>query len=184
MTQADSVHSTPRTAAPKPSPDDLTGMAWWNALTEKERRYWMRLAGDTGRAVDAWRAYKAQLSERGITQDERSWRAGYAAGYTAKLAGKPTLQAPRGVDGLSYASGAIEGAAAGERYKAAQGPGTGRELDPQQVLVDLFEELAADDPQWLSERVIERLRDSGFTILPTTKEELPQTSRASHQSGS
>jgi hypothetical protein len=42
----------------EPSLDDIIGMAWWNALDERERRFWMREAGDTGRAVDAWRAYK------------------------------------------------------------------------------------------------------------------------------
>jgi hypothetical protein len=43
---------------PSPSTDDELGIAWWNALSEKERAYWMHLAGDTGRAVDAWRAFK------------------------------------------------------------------------------------------------------------------------------
>jgi hypothetical protein len=38
--------------------DDAMGMAWWNNLTPKERREWMRRAGDTGRAVDAWEAFK------------------------------------------------------------------------------------------------------------------------------
>jgi hypothetical protein len=33
-------------------------MAWWNALSEKDRRYWMREADNTGRAVDAWEAFK------------------------------------------------------------------------------------------------------------------------------
>jgi len=42
-----------------PGCDDVLGMAWWNGLTEKERRRWMREAGDTGRAVDAWNAFKA-----------------------------------------------------------------------------------------------------------------------------
>jgi hypothetical protein len=38
--------------------DDRAGMDWWNSLTETERAYWMAKAGNTGRAVDAWRAYK------------------------------------------------------------------------------------------------------------------------------
>src|SRR5260370_33561818 len=42
--------------------DDDAGMAWWNALTEPERDEWMRRAGNTGRAKDAWEAYKAILS--------------------------------------------------------------------------------------------------------------------------
>ena len=41
-----------------PTSDEL-GMAWWNGLTEQERRRWMREAGDTGRAMDAWYAFKA-----------------------------------------------------------------------------------------------------------------------------
>jgi hypothetical protein len=38
--------------------DDELGMAWWNALTEQERARWSREAGNTGRAVDAWQAFK------------------------------------------------------------------------------------------------------------------------------
>jgi hypothetical protein len=48
-----------------PTADDLIGMAWWNNLSKKDRRHWMRLAGDTGRAVDAWRAFKGlRLTEK------------------------------------------------------------------------------------------------------------------------
>ena len=42
-----------------PGCDDVLGMAWWNGLTETERRRWMGEAGDTGRAVDAWNTFKA-----------------------------------------------------------------------------------------------------------------------------
>jgi hypothetical protein len=43
--------------------DDEAGMAWWNALTEQERANWSAIAGDTGRAKDAWEAFKrARLS--------------------------------------------------------------------------------------------------------------------------
>lgn len=38
--------------------DEAAGMAWWNALTEDKRRYWMATAGDTGVVADAWSAYK------------------------------------------------------------------------------------------------------------------------------
>jgi hypothetical protein len=38
--------------------DGETGMNWWNSLTEDERRNWMAVAGDTGRAEDAWEAFK------------------------------------------------------------------------------------------------------------------------------
>ena len=91
-----------------------------------------------------------------VEQGKPGWRAGYNAARAAKLAGKPTPPAPHGVNLLAYFSGAIEG-------RAAAG---GRELDPKQVLTDLFEELHADDPEWLAERVIERLRDAGFVIWP------------------
>ena len=65
MDQAACVLSTPRTVAPLPSDDDMIGMCWWNSLSERDRRHWMRLAGDTGRAVDAWQAYKRlRLAER------------------------------------------------------------------------------------------------------------------------
>ena len=38
--------------------DDELGMAWWNALTDEGRAHWSKEAGDTGRAVDAWKAFK------------------------------------------------------------------------------------------------------------------------------
>jgi hypothetical protein len=38
--------------------DDQLGMAWWNSLTEQERAEWAAVAGNTGRPVDAWRAFK------------------------------------------------------------------------------------------------------------------------------
>jgi hypothetical protein len=40
------------------SGDDEAGMAWWNALTEQERARWSAVAGNTGRAKDAWEAFK------------------------------------------------------------------------------------------------------------------------------
>jgi len=40
-------------------PDDELGMVWWNALSERDRAKWSRLAGNTGRAKDAWEAFKA-----------------------------------------------------------------------------------------------------------------------------
>jgi hypothetical protein len=42
-----------------------------------------------------------------------------------------------------------------------------RELDPKDVLADLFgEELPLDDPERVAEMVIQRLRDAGFEIKP------------------
>ena len=56
------------------------------------------------------------------------------------------------------------------RAAAPQRP-TGRDLDPRTVLTDLFEELHADDPEWLAEQVQRRLADAGFSIVPTTTAE-------------
>lgn len=42
----------------EPTEDESAGIAWWNSATEEDRRFWMHRAGDTGRAVDAWNAYK------------------------------------------------------------------------------------------------------------------------------
>jgi hypothetical protein len=38
--------------------DNEAGMAWWNGLTEQERGKWAEIAGNTGRAKDAWEAFK------------------------------------------------------------------------------------------------------------------------------
>jgi hypothetical protein len=55
MVKATRVHSTPPTNAPE---DVEAGMAWWNALTKQERAKWSAIAGNTGRAKDAWEAFK------------------------------------------------------------------------------------------------------------------------------
>jgi len=47
-----------------PSGEDLDGeegMAWWNGLDRRERAKWMKAAGDTGVAADAWYAFKIAL---------------------------------------------------------------------------------------------------------------------------
>lgn len=44
--------------APANPADAELGMAWWNGLSERERREWMRRAGDTGVAADAREAFK------------------------------------------------------------------------------------------------------------------------------
>lgn len=41
-----------------PTDDARRGMRWWNAAPEPIRRFWMQKAGNTGRAVDAWKAFK------------------------------------------------------------------------------------------------------------------------------
>jgi hypothetical protein len=38
--------------------DAERGMIWWNALDKRHRSLWMKRAGDTGVAADAWRAFK------------------------------------------------------------------------------------------------------------------------------
>jgi hypothetical protein len=40
-----------------------------------------------------------------------------------------------------------------------------RELDPRDVLFDLFEELLIQNPKELAENVVQRLLDAGFAIV-------------------
>ena len=46
-------------AAParKPTADDLTGIAWWNSMTEPERAYWLQRA-KADAPKQAWEHYK------------------------------------------------------------------------------------------------------------------------------
>lgn len=37
------------------------GMEWWNGLSKEDRQHWMRQAGNTGVAADAWSAFKIQM---------------------------------------------------------------------------------------------------------------------------
>src|SRR5947209_3196841 len=71
MTQADSVHSTPRTNTSANNPpdqpmtrDDALGMAWWNSLSKQERAQWSAIAGNTGRPKDAWEAFKRGTADQ------------------------------------------------------------------------------------------------------------------------
>lgn len=44
--------------------DETKGMAWWNGLSDEQRKEWMARAGNTGVAADAWAAFKtATLAE-------------------------------------------------------------------------------------------------------------------------
>jgi hypothetical protein len=43
--------------------DAMKGYEWWNSLSEQNRRFWMDTAGNTGRACDAWDAYKRVQAE-------------------------------------------------------------------------------------------------------------------------
>jgi hypothetical protein len=55
-------HKQPNTAQTweAAATDAQLGMTWWNNLTRAERDEWMRRAGDTGVAADAWSVFKAQ----------------------------------------------------------------------------------------------------------------------------
>jgi len=57
-------------------------------------------------SVSGLACYTGAMNEPTIRQDPKAWRDGYAAG----LAGQ-TGEAPRGVDGLAWQSGLIEGRA-------------------------------------------------------------------------
>jgi len=48
--------------------DDELGMAWWNALSERERAVWSQAAGSTGRAKDVWEHFKR--AQRDVDQQE------------------------------------------------------------------------------------------------------------------
>ncbi len=51
----------PHALAPHAEPADAqAGMDWWNNSTEQQRGYWMKRAGNTGVAADAWAVYKAE----------------------------------------------------------------------------------------------------------------------------
>jgi len=41
--------------------EELAGIEWWNALTEAERAYWLRVVGSAVPA-DAWAAFKRQAA--------------------------------------------------------------------------------------------------------------------------
>jgi hypothetical protein len=46
----------------RPTADDLAGMAWWNALSEAKRLFWLQVAGGAAAgasAAQAWKAFQA-----------------------------------------------------------------------------------------------------------------------------
>lgn len=58
-----------------PDADPQAGMQWWNGLDEVERREWMRRAGDTGRAVDAYAQYLSSTAHDEAMAEGESWLA-------------------------------------------------------------------------------------------------------------
>ncbi len=52
--------------------DAEVGMAWWNSLTERERARWSKEAGNTGRASDAWQAFKRSDSKSSLPAPSRA----------------------------------------------------------------------------------------------------------------
>jgi hypothetical protein len=61
----------------KPTEDERSGIDWWNRLDAAGRQYWMKTAGNTGRAADAWQTYKLATSteeEQGKDiESEQTW---------------------------------------------------------------------------------------------------------------
>jgi len=46
----------------KPTRQETRGMAWWNAMSDADRAYWLRIAGSATPA-DAWAQYQAEVAE-------------------------------------------------------------------------------------------------------------------------
>jgi len=97
MTQADRVHSTPPTNTSANNPpdqpmthDDELGMAWWNGLSERERAKWSAIAGNTGRAKDAWEAFKRGSADQTPPVDQARRRF-FAVAAGASVASVGTL---------------------------------------------------------------------------------------------
>lgn len=101
-----------------PTSDEVAGMYWWNSMSEPQRSAVMQLA-KANSVAEAWDWHKLTVETgkeidlkaicRGnnrANQDEKSWTAGYRAGYS----GKPP-DVPPDVDRLSWISGLIEGKA-------------------------------------------------------------------------
>lgn len=59
--RADLVVLKPRQR--KASSDEAAGIQWWNGLTERQRASWMKKAGNTGVAADAWACFKSASLE-------------------------------------------------------------------------------------------------------------------------
>lgn len=62
--------------------DETKGMAWWNGLSDEQRKEWMARAGNTGVAADAWAAFKTAAIKpipedfQGPESDLSDWQAG------------------------------------------------------------------------------------------------------------
>jgi hypothetical protein len=101
-----------------PTADEVAGMYWWNSMSERERSAVMQLA-KANSVAEAWDWHKLTVEagkgiemkaiygrNNGVTQDEKSWTAGYSAGCS----GRPA-DVPPDADRLSWISSLIEGKA-------------------------------------------------------------------------
>lgn len=43
---------------------ETEALAWWSTLSQRDQARWARAAGDTGKVVDAWRAFQKVEAER------------------------------------------------------------------------------------------------------------------------
>src|SRR5260370_35997472 len=81
--------------------DDELGMAWWNALSERQRAKWSATAGNTGRVKDAWEAFKRGSVDQTPPVDttRRHFLLAVGGGTAAMLAAtipEPATTAPAG----------------------------------------------------------------------------------------
>lgn len=93
--------------------DERDGIAWWNGLSEDDRRFWLACAVSAIPA-EAWACYKRCQAEAGsamledtprIAQERRSWMQGATDAFHGRAAREDAG------DPLAYASGRIEGEA-------------------------------------------------------------------------
>ena len=99
-------------AAKPMTPDERSGMAWWNALAEIQRTYWLCEA-NTAIPAEAWAEYKRRhlnASPRVFQQDAASYDSGFKAGRSGlDVSACPH---PAGCnESWSWTSGFIEGKA-------------------------------------------------------------------------
>lgn len=92
------------------TPDEAAGMAWWNALTVKQRRAKLAYVQDLKLLPTVANAWAIEQRDRApaLTLDEKAWRAGFVSGNLNRAEDCPY---PNGsIQSFSWTSGRIDGA--------------------------------------------------------------------------
>lgn len=100
----------------EPTPSERAGMAWWNAMTEPQRRAWLERA-DTAQPAEAWAVY--QLTTKALDLAGLAWSGDGDAAARLRLLGE-SLAFAGGAGAMTRLQGIVHDHALETRHAAGR----------------------------------------------------------------